>query len=153
MRQALNKYDDGGERREMAIFERAEDGPPEDRAGDEETQVLEDVQAVVCERGVEQHGNVPGQHRADAEQPGDGRLAEDAFQFSEARQARTAGVPSSSSGGITSASRKCWATWALKRYRSARVSMGRDEIEEKQEKRPPGSKARGEIRVCGRVAK
>ena len=33
--------------------------------------MLEDVQPVVRERGIEQRRNVPGEHRAHAEQPGD----------------------------------------------------------------------------------
>ena len=64
------------------FVQRSKNRPPENRAGNHETQVLKDVKAFVGERSIEQHGNMPGQHRAHAQQPGDRRLADGAFQFS-----------------------------------------------------------------------
>ncbi len=37
----------------MAFFQRPQDRPPENCAGDEKTQVLEDVQSIVRERCIE----------------------------------------------------------------------------------------------------
>lgn len=53
---------DGGQRFHPARGGGREDGPPKDGAGDQKAQMLEDMEAWVGQRRIEENRNMPGKH-------------------------------------------------------------------------------------------
>src|SRR5581483_7313862 len=70
---------DGGQRTHAPLHHGPENRPPEDRACDQKTQVLKNMKRFTGERGIEEHWNVPGEHRPYPERPRDSRPRDSAL--------------------------------------------------------------------------